>query len=168
MTQHSDQTGQRVTAIAAVADNGVIGTDRGMPWRISEDFKRFRKVTMGGVLVLGRTTYEGHGALDGRWFVVLTRDRSWRPAEADADRVQVAYDLTDALAKARATGREIFVSGGGEIYRQAWPHLTDLDLTEVHQSPEGDTYFPAIDPQEWAEVAREPREGFDWVLRRRR
>ncbi len=149
-----------IVAIAAVADNGVIGSDDGMPWHISEDFKRFKAVTTGNTLIMGRRTHEGIGRpLPGRRIIVVTRDQNWSD-----DGVEVAHSMEEALELAAETPDKIcWIGGGGEIYRAAWPYLTALDLTHVHQSPEGDVTFPLISRSQWIEVSREPRSGFDFV-----
>lgn len=150
----------QIVAIAAVADNGVIGSDNGMPWHISEDFKRFKAVTTGNTLVMGRRTHEGIGRpLPGRRIIVVTRDETWSD-----DGVEVAHSMDEALELAAQTPEKIcWIGGGGEIYRAAWPYLTALDVTHVHQSPEGDVTFPLISRSQWIEVSREPRSGFDFV-----
>lgn len=155
-----------LVAIAAVADNGVIGADGGIPWRLEGDLPRLKRLTMGHVLLMGRRTYDSLGRpLPGRTTVVLTRDPDWC-----ADGVLVAHDLDAALALAAevAPGRIVWVFGGGEIYRLAWHRMGRLELTEVHRAPQGDTTFPAVDPAEWAETARETHDGFDFVTYVRR
>lgn len=149
----------KIVAIAAVARNGVIGAGGKMPWRIPEDLRRFRRVTMGHPLVMGRKTFESHGLLPGRTTVVLTRDRGWR-----ADGVRVASTVDEALALARQIDPEmVFVTGGGDIYRAAWDRLTHLDITEVDATPDGDVTFPEVDSSQWRETGREPHGGFALV-----
>lgn len=155
-----------LVAIAAVADNGVIGSAGDIPWRIEGDLPRLKRLTMGHVLLMGRRTYDTLGRpLPGRTNIVVSRDPDWR-----ADGVLVAHDLDAALALAAeaAPGRIIWVFGGGEIYRLAWELLDRLELTEVHRRPEGDTTLPAIDPEVWAETTRDPHDGFDYVTYVRR
>ncbi len=149
-----------IVAIAAVADNGIIGSGDGMPWHISEDFKRFKAVTTGNTLIMGRRTHQGiGGTLPGRRIIVVTRDENFQD-----DSVEVAHSIEEALELAALTPDKIcWIGGGGEIYRAAWPYLTALDVTHVHQSPEGDVSFPLISRSEWLEVSREPRSGFDFV-----
>lgn len=152
-----------ITLVAAVGSNGVIGRDGGMPWHLPEDLAHFKRVTMGGVLVMGRKTYDSIGRpLPGRTTIVVTRNPDWY-----ADGVQTAQSLEEALASA-GTGREVFVVGGGEIYRQALPLADCVLLTDVHLAPDGDTTFPLLDPGEWAEAVRENRDGFDFVTYERR
>ncbi|MGO1488780.1 MAG: dihydrofolate reductase [Arachnia sp.] len=150
----------RIVAIAAVADNGVIGAGSDMVWNIPEDFKRFKAVTTGNTLIMGRRTHEGIGrTLPDRRIIVVTRDQDW-----DDDGVEVAHSIEDALELAAETPEKIcWIGGGGEIYRAAWPYLTALDITHVHQSPEGNVHFPLISRNQWTEVSREPRSGFDFV-----
>ena len=155
-----------LVAIAAVADNGVIGADGDIPWRIQGDLPRLKRLTMGHVLLMGRRTYDTLGRpLPGRTTIVLTRDPVWR-----AEGVLVAHDLDEAvdLAADVAPGRIVWVFGGGEIYRLAWERIDRLELTEVHAEPAGDTTFPALDPGRWRESAREGHEGFDFVTYVRR
>jgi dihydrofolate reductase len=153
-----------VVGIAAVGRNGVIGADQDIPWRIPEDWKRFKALTMGHVLVMGRKTYASIGRpLPGRTTIVITRDRMWR-----GDGVQVASSVPEAMAQAEALEPGlVFVAGGGEIYRAAWDRLDRLEVTEVDQEPDGDVTFPEIDPQDWHEVSREPQDGYTFVSYRR-
>lgn len=148
-----------VTAIAAVAANGVIGVDNTIPWRLDGDFPRVKQLTMGGVLVMGRKTFESIGRpLPGRDSFVVTRNPRWQ-----AEGVRTFSAVDDALDAALATGKPVWVFGGGEIYRQAWQRTTALEITHVALSPPGDATFPEIDQAEWQEVAREDRAGFSWV-----
>ena len=150
--------------VAAYADNRVIGDQGGIPWHLSEDFAHFKATTMGGVLVMGRATYESIGRpLPGRTTVVVTRNPDW-----SADGVLVAHSLEEALDVADRHPGESFVVGGGQIYDQALAVATHQVLTEVHESPEGDAHYPEFDPREWVETRREPRDGFTWVWWERR
>ncbi len=143
---------------AAVADNNVIGREGGLPWRLSTDMKRFKAGTMGKPVVMGRKTWESFPKrpLPGRLNIVVTRDPAFRAAEAE-----VVRSLDDAFALARLRGRcmagadEICVIGGGQIYAQAMPLADRLAITHVHASPDGDTFFPAIDPLIWTAVSSE-------------
>lgn len=153
----------QITAIAALARNGVIGADGDIPWRISEDFRRFKRLTMGGVLVMGRKTYDSIGhPLPGRETIVVTRDRDWR-----AQGVRMASSIEQALAYATQSGKPIWIAGGGEIYRLAWPWTTALELTYVDQEPAGEVTFPELEPERWAETGRTPGPGCTWVSYRR-
>ena len=149
----------RITLVAAVADNGVIGADGGIPWRIPEDFAHFKQVTLGHTLVMGRATYDSIGRpLPGRTTIVLTRDVSW-----SAEGVLVAASLDDALALAAALPGQVIIAGGATVYAAALPLADEQILTEVHLSPEGDTFYPAWDRAEWREVRRVPGPGLEWV-----
>ena len=153
-----------IVGIAAVARNGVIGADNDIPWRIPADWARFKRLTMGQVLIMGRKTWASIGrALPGRTTFVVTRDKMWR-----GEGVYAVPFLDEAFDQAAARDPEtIFVAGGGEIYRAAWDRLTGLEITEVDAEPEGDVIFPEIDPQVWSEVSREPHEGYTFVSYRR-
>lgn len=141
-------TGATISIIAAVAENGVIGTDGAMPWRLSTDMKRFRQLTMGKPVVMGRKTFESIGKpLSGRTNVVVTRQPDFR-----AEGVEVAGSLDAALALAAGEAgeeAEVIVAGGGEIYAAAIDRADRLYITHVQASPEGDVNFPAIDSAIW-------------------
>jgi dihydrofolate reductase len=147
-----------VAIFAAVAENGVIGRDNGLPWRLSTDMKRFKATTMGKPIVVGRKTWESFPKrpLPGRLNIVITRDPHYR-----AEGAEVVTSLADALTLARTRVRcapgvdEVCIVGGGEIYRQAMPLADRLYITHVHASPDGDTRFPEIDPATWEEVGSE-------------
>lgn len=141
----------RLVIHAAVAENGIIGTDGGLPWRLSSDLKRFKAGTMGRPIIMGRKTFEGIGKpLPGRLNIVVTRDRGW-----SHEGVEAVGSLQDAITLATVRGRcmagveEIAVIGGGEIYAQAMPIADRLCITHVLAEPAGDTRFPAIDPAVW-------------------
>ena len=153
-----------IVGIAAVARNGVIGSGNDIPWRIPEDWQRFKRLTMGNVLIMGRKTYDSIGRpLPGRTTFVITRDRMWR-----GDGVRVVPVLDEAFEQAALlTPETIFVAGGGEIYRAAWDRLTGLEITEVDQTPPGEVTFPEIDPATWSETSREDHDGFSFVSYRR-
>lgn len=136
--------------IAAVAENGVIGRDNQLPWRLTTDLKRFKAVTWGKPIIMGRKTYESIGRpLPGRTTIVLTRDPGFR-----VDGVLVARDLDQALdmadaAAERMRASEIMVAGGADIYAQTIDLADRLYLTTVHTAIEGDAVFPPIDEAEW-------------------
>lgn len=142
----------RVTLIAAVAENGTIGRGGALPWHLSADLRRFKRLTLGHHLVVGRKTFEAIGRpLAGRKMVVVTRRRTYRP-----DGVEVAGSLEEALERAAAAGEdEVFIAGGGEIYRQSLPLAQRLHLTRVHARIPGDTRFPPLDETAWEMVERE-------------
>lgn len=165
-----------IVFVVAVAENGVIGANGAMPWRLKSDLARFKALTIGRPVVMGRKTFGSIGRpLPGRTNIVITRDAGFRAPGA-----VVTRSFTDA--KAIATGdalrrfaTEIAVIGGAEIYAQWMPFADRLELTEVHATPDGDTRFPSIDIAEWQEVARErhpagPQDSvdFSYVTYRRR
>jgi dihydrofolate reductase len=157
--------GPQIIGIAAVAANGVIGSGNDIPWRIPADWQRFKTLTMGHVLIMGRKTYDSIGRpLPGRTTFVITRDRRWR-----GDGVRAVPSLAEALDQALLLHPKIiFVAGGGEIYRAAWDMLTGLEITEVDQRPAGKVTFPEIDPDKWIETGREPHARYSFVSYRRR
>lgn len=138
----------RLSLIAAVADNGVIGAGDGMPWRLSSDLKRFKNITLGKPVIMGRKTFETIGKpLAGRTNIIVSRRVDFRP-----EGVIVAPSFEAALAAARASASseaEIVVIGGAEIYREAIEHADRLYITHIDAAPEGDSHFPAIDPAAW-------------------
>jgi dihydrofolate reductase len=144
-----------IVLIVAVADNGVIGAGGAIPWRLKSDQQRLKTMTMGKPVVMGRKTFISlRRPLPGRTNIVVTRDAGFRAAGAVVTTSFAearAVALGDAL---RRSASEIAVIGGAEIYAQ-WIGITDrLEITEVHARPQGDTYFAAIDPADWEEVAR--------------
>jgi dihydrofolate reductase len=149
----------RLTLVAAYADRRVIGDHGRIPWHLPEDFAHFKATTMGGVLVMGRATYDSIGRpLPGRTTIVVTRNPEW-----SADGVLVAHSLDDALDLAVEQPGEIFVVGGTQIYEQALPLATHQVLTEVDLAPDGDAHYPEFSLEDWVETRREPRDGFTWV-----
>jgi len=146
----------RVSLIAAVAANGVIGRDGRMPWHLPEDLKRFKALTMGHAIVMGRKTFDSIGRLlPGRRTIIVTRQPNYRVEGAE-----VVNSLDDAIALAR-NDDEVFVIGGGEIYAQALPRATRLHLTEIAATAEGDVRFPAVDFAQWRESSRDARTAAD-------
>ena len=141
----------RLTLVAAVADNGVIGNAGDIPWRIPADFAHFKALTLGHVLVMGRATYDSIGRpLPGRTTIVLTRDPGWSAAG-----VLAAPSLDEALSRAAGIAGEVFVAGGAAVYAEALDRAHAQVLTEVHVSPQGDTHYPHFDRSEWIEKRRE-------------
>ncbi len=143
----------RLSLIVAVAANGVIGRGDELPWRLSEDLKRFKRLTLGHHLIVGRRTWESIGKpLPGRRMIVLSRGELRLPAG-----IQTASSLDDALAVAREAGDdEVFVAGGAEIYALALPHADRIYWTEVQAEVEGDVRFPPFVAEQWRELDREP------------
>ena len=144
----------KLSLVAAVARNGVIGRDGGIPWRIPEDMQRFRALTVGHPVVMGRRTWESlperFRPLPGRRNIVVTRDAGW-----SSEGTERAGSLEEALELA-ADAERVFVIGGAAVYASALPLADELALTEIASDVEGDTFFPAFEPTEFEEVAREP------------
>jgi dihydrofolate reductase len=144
-----------IVIVAAVAANGVIGRDNGLPWRLKSDLMNFRAVTMGKPVVMGRRTFASLGRqLKGRTVIVVSRDPTFT-----APGVIVAPTFDAALAAARGDALRrgadtIIVAGGADIYAQALPLATRLLITEVHKTVDGDVRFPEIDPKVWRESVR--------------
>jgi dihydrofolate reductase len=137
--------------IVAVSENGVIGKDNQLIWRLSADLKRFKALTTGHTVVMGRKTFESIGrALPNRRNVVLSSSMENGAVEG----VEV-FSSIEALEKSLSADEEVFIIGGGEIYRQFLPYASKLYLTKVHVSIEGDVYFPAINESEWKSVFEE-------------
>jgi dihydrofolate reductase len=146
----------RISLIVAVAENGVIGRDGDLPWRIPADLKFFKDTTTGHPIVMGRKTHQSIGrALPGRKNIVVTRDPDFV-----GDDIDVVGDLEAALAAA-GDADEVMVIGGAQIYALALSRATRIYLTEVHIAADGDTRFPPLDDSGWQETAREdhPAEG---------
>ena len=143
--------------VAAVARNGAIGRANDLLWRDPQDLAHFRALTLGAPVVMGRRTWDSLPArwrpLPGRRNLVLTRNREWQAAGAEA-----AASLPAALARLAGAPR-VFVIGGAQLYAAALPLADELHLTEIDADFDGDTRFPALDPAHWQEVAREPGAG---------
>ena len=136
-------------AIVAMSDNGVIGRGNSLPWRLPDDLKRFKALTMGHALLMGRRTYDSIGrALPGRRNLVLTRNPSWEAP--GCERVGSIES-----AREHAAGETLFVIGGAEVFSLSWPMIGRLELTEVHAAFEGDTYLQGFDRRAWREIFRE-------------
>ena len=143
----------RIVFVVAVARNGVIGRRGGLPWRISSDLKRFKAITLGKPVIMGRKTWESlpKRPLPGRTNIVITRDPRY-----EAEGAVVAASVAEALSLARATeSEEICVIGGSDIFRQLLPLADRLYLTEIDLAPEGDVFFPPLDAKAWRETSRE-------------
>lgn len=139
--------------VAAVAQNGVIGRGQGMPWHLPEDLRRFRELTMGAPVLMGRTTWDSlpprYRPLPGRCNLVLTRDAAWQ-----AEGAQGVATIDEALALA-ADAPRLFVIGGAQVYALALPRADELRLTEIERDFDGDARFPAFDREAFVELARE-------------
>ena len=154
----------RIAIIAAVARNGVIGSGNRLPWYLPEDLKRFRRLTLGHAVIMGRRTFESIGEpLAGRSNIVVTRSADWiRPG------CRAAHSLEAALAAVREP-QDALVIGGAEIYALALPIARRLYMTEIERDFEGDAFFPEFDRSRWCEVSRERQasggpEGFDYAF----
>lgn len=160
--------------IAAVAKNRVIGVNNQLPWHLPEDLKHFRELTRGCAVIMGRKTWESLPAafrpLPGRRNIVLTRQGNlavtplFQGAELAASLPAALSLLGENQANSPVTA---FVIGGADIYRQAMPFAHRLEITEVDLAPEGDAWFPEIDPLRWIENTRISGPGFDFVSYRR-
>lgn len=139
-----------IVFVLARAANGVIGRDGDLPWHIPADLRHFKAMTQGAPMLMGRKTFESlPGLLPGRRHIVLTRDPDWQ-----AEGAEVAHGVEEAIAAA-ASEERLSVVGGAEIYALLLPHADRIELTEVDDSPAGDTHVPAFDPLIWRECARE-------------
>ena len=146
----------RIVFYLARARNGVIGRDGALPWRIPADLRRFKAMTMAKPMVMGRKTFDSFPApLPGRRHIVLTRDPAWSACGAE-----VAHTPDAAIALA-GDGPEIAVIGGAEIFAALLPRADRIELTEVHDSPDGDAVVPPFDG--WREAAREDHDGYSFV-----
>lgn len=146
-----------VTLVVARAENGVIGSGGKLPWHIGEDMKRFKRLTMGTVMIMGRKTFASlPGLLPGRRHIVLTRNRDWQ-----AEGTELAYSADEALAL--AGDDPVSVIGGADIFALLEERATAVELTEVRGAPAGDTVMPAFDPARWREVSREDRDGYSFI-----
>jgi dihydrofolate reductase len=140
-----------ITIIVAKSNNGIIGKDGDLPWRIPEDLKRFKRLTTGNIVVMGRKTYDSIGRpLPNRKNIVISRNTSLK-----IEGVEVEQDLIDVLK--RNQEENVYVIGGGQIYVEALPFSEKLEVTEVDVELVGDTSFPEIDSSQWKEIFREKR-----------
>jgi len=151
MTSNPQGPKPRISIIVAMAKNRVIGANNALPWHLPSDLKRFKALTMGHHIIMGRKTFESIGKiLPGRTSVVVSRNAGYRPAGT-----RVAADLGAALAMAEKDS-EAFIIGGAEIYRTALPVANRILLTEIDREFDGDTFFPEIEPWVWRQTSREP------------
>lgn len=142
-------TSAKITLIAALARNGVIGQNNQIPWKIPGELAYFKRVTMGHAILMGRKTWESIGRpLPGRRNIIITRNRNYA-----APGTEVAATLGDALEM--VSEPEAFVIGGAQIYAEAFPRAHRLLLTEIDAEFDGDTFFPAFDRNKWRETRRE-------------
>ena len=139
-----------LTIIAAAAENNALGKDNDLIWHISEDLRRFKRLTSGHAIIMGRKTFESMPkALPNRTNIVLTNKKDYQP-----EGVTVVNTLEDALTLVKNDSQP-FIIGGGEIYRLFMPYCDRIELTRVHHNFEADVFFPEIDLNQWEEIARE-------------
>ncbi|MBA3985906.1 MAG: dihydrofolate reductase [Flavobacteriales bacterium] len=139
-----------ITIIAAVSENNALGKDNDLVWHLPDDFKRFKQLTTGHHIVMGRKTFESFlKPLPNRIHIVITRDENYKKEGA-----VVVHSLKEALKIAKKD-KQPYIIGGGEIYKQALPLTEKLELTRVHATVEADTFFPEIDEKEWELIYQE-------------
>jgi len=151
--------------IAAVDENRVIGNKGEIPWNISEDFKRFKKLTLNHPVIMGRSTYESilkriGKPLDKRENIIVSRRGGFF---SDYPNVHVCGSIEEALALGRPLFRDCYLAGGQSIYEQTISRADRLEITEVHKKYDGDAFFPEIDKKKWKEATREDKIGFSFV-----
>ncbi len=153
-----------MTVIAAMADNRVIGKENAMPWHVSEDLRHFRKITTGGVLIMGRKTFESIGCrpLPGRSHVIVSRTFPETPG------VDVCRTFEEALEKAGSYGKPVFSAGGAEIYRQSISVANRMVFSLIKGDYDGDTLFPEFDESEWRLTKKEEHVEFTLLVYERR
>lgn len=153
-----------MTVIAAIADNRVIGKDNAMPWHVSDELRCFKQITTGGVLIMGRKTFESIGCrpLPNRPHVIVSRSLP------ETDGVDVCRTFEAALEKAGSYGKPVFSAGGAEIYRQSIPLANRIYLSRIRGDYDGDTYFPEFDEREWRLTKKEERAEFTLCVYERR
>ena len=151
----------RISLIAAVANDNVIGADNALPWHLPDDLRHFKALTLGHPIIMGRKTFESIGRpLPGRHNIIVTRNPHYTVAGCDT-----AISIETALALCSGRTDEVFIIGGAQIYAQALPFANRLHLTEIEADFAGDTRFPLIDPAQWQLTSRERRHadmGFDF------
>jgi dihydrofolate reductase len=146
-----------ITLVVARAENGVIGRAGGMPWRLSEDLRHFKRVTMGTTMIMGRRTFDSlPGLLPGRRHIVLTRDPTWSAGGAET-----VSSPEEAIALAGA--QPLSVIGGADIFALFESRADAVELTEIHDAPRGDVIMPPFDPARWRETNREDHDGYSFV-----
>ena len=160
-----------IMIVAAMAENRVIGRDGGMPWHLPADLARFRDLTMGKPIIMGRITHVSLGrVLDGRHNIVLSHQRGFQTPDFHLRELTMVHSLKEAFKKAREVAsnnvKEIAIIGGASVYEQALPVADRIHLTVVHASIEGDARFPELEPGTWREVSRaehgaDERNGYD-------
>jgi dihydrofolate reductase len=153
----------KISLIVAMASNRVIGLNNKMPWHLSADLKKFKKITMGSPILMGRKTYESIGKpLPGRTNIIISRNLDYQQ-----DGCLVFNDLNAALKKIGESAEELFIIGGSDLYEAILPMADAIYLTLINREFQGDTFFPEIDLNDWSEVEREdikddPDAGFNY------
>ena len=147
----------KISLIVAMASNRVIGLNNKMPWHLSADLKKFKKITMGAPILMGRKTFESIGRpLPGRTNIIISRNPLYRPsAGSGQDPVCLVFNDIDQALESCRDSDEVFIIGGSDFYKSMLPIADTLYLTQIHQEFSGDTFFPAIDPEQWTELERE-------------
>lgn len=141
----------KVSMIVAASANNVIGASGSLPWRLSEDLRRFKEITMGKPMIMGRLTFESIGkALPGRRSIVLTRDAAYQAEGCEV------VTTPDAAFEQAADADEVMIIGGGNVYEQMLPMTDRIYLTRIHAEIDGDTFFPEINEDDWRIVSSEP------------
>jgi dihydrofolate reductase len=132
--------------IVAASENNIIGIKNGLPWKLSSDFKYFKNKTWGMPVIMGRNTYESMKKdLPGRINIVVTKKKDWQP-----ENVLIAHGINEAIQEAKGSdAKEIFIIGGGEIFKQTLPIINRIYMTRVHTTIEGDTSYPELDTSSW-------------------
>jgi dihydrofolate reductase len=151
------RAGKKVVLVAAIGENGVIGRNGTLPWRLRSDLQHFRRVTLNRPVIMGRKTWESIGRpLKDRTNIVLTRALDLAaPGAVLATSLDAAFGYARNDADKRGVD-EIMVIGGGDVFASVMADADRLEITRVHDAPEGDAYFPPIDQQQWREVVRQP------------
>ncbi len=151
-----------ITLIAAIAENNCIGSHNTLPWNIPEDLKHFRDLTRGKTVLMGRKTFDSIIALNGkplpnRLNIVVTKQDNFTAPEG----VEIFHTIDQALSA--HSDEDLWIIGGSQIYQETIARANRLEITHIHQTVEGDAFFPAIDPLLWQEVARADYDGFSFV-----
>lgn len=142
-----------LSIIAAISENGVIGNNNDLIWHLPADLKRFKKITSGHTVILGRKTFQSlPGVLPNRHHIIITKDSSFF---FEDENVEVVNSLDQIITRFSNTEDEVFVIGGGEIYSQLLPYTNKLYITKVKKHFDGDTFFPNIDYSEWTILEQE-------------
>ncbi|MEJ4089515.1 dihydrofolate reductase [Galbibacter orientalis] len=143
-----------ITMIAAAAENNALGKDNDLVWHLPDDFKRFKKLTTGHAIIMGRKTYESFPSpLPDRKHIIITRQKDYKPADGC-----IVVNNVEAAIKEATDDEQPFIIGGGEIYKLALPFSDKIELTRVHGTFEADAYFPEINTKDWELVSEEHHE----------